>query len=195
MHDYLAQNLTVISYQVSAAESALAANSADAADCLKTADRMLLSCRADLRRCLWDLKSDALNEPEFAKAIERTSEPVSGDARLLVRFAVNRNRLSDSTAHAILSICRELVANAVRHGKADKVQIAGELKDGALRFSVRDNGLGFDPTTRPGQTDGHFGLDGVAERIRRFNGQLQIDSTPGKGTRIVVTLRPKDSPT
>ena len=127
MHDYLAQNLTVISYQVSAAESALAANSADAADCLKTADRMLLSCRADLRRCLWDLKSDALNEPEFAKAIERTSEPVSGDARLLVRFAVNRNRLSDSTAHAILSICRELVANAVRHGKADKVQIAGEL--------------------------------------------------------------------
>lgn len=195
LHDYLAQNLTVISYQVSAAESALAANSADTAECLKTADRMLLSCRADLRRCLWDLKSDALNEPEFAKAIERTSEPVSGDARLLVRFAVSRNRLNDSTAHAILSICRELVANAVRHGKADKVQIAGELKDGALRFSVRDNGIGFDPTTRPGQTDGHFGLDGVAERIRRLNGQLQIDSTPGKGTRIVVTLRPKDSPT
>lgn len=195
LHDYLAQNLTVISYQVSAAESALAANSADAAECLKTADRMLLSCRADLKRCLWDLKSDTLNEPEFAKAIERTSEPVSGDARLLVRFAVNRNRLSDSTAHAVLSICRELVSNAIHHGKADKVQIAGELKDGALRFSVRDNGIGFDPTTRPGQTDGHFGLDGVAERIRRLNGQLQIDSTPGKGTRIVVTLRPKDSPT
>ena len=38
---------------------------------------------------------------------------------------------------------RELVANAVRHGKADKVQIAGELKDGALRFSVRDTGIGI----------------------------------------------------
>ena len=195
LHDYLAQNLTVISYQVSAAISALAANSADAADCLKTADRMLLSCRTDLRRCLWDLKSDALNEPDFAKAIARTSEPVAGDARLFVRFAVNRNRLSDSTAHAILSICRELVSNAVRHGKADKVQIAGELKDDVVRFSVRDNGLGFDPAKRPRQTDGHFGLDGVAERIRRLNGQLQIDSSPGKGTRIVVTLRPKDSPT
>lgn len=195
LHDYLAQNLTVISYQVSAAESALATNSAEAADCLKTADRMLLSCRTDLRRCLWDLKSDALNEPDFSKAVERTAEPVAGDANLHVRFAVSRNRLSDSTAHAVLSICRELVSNAIHHGKADKVQIAGELKDGALRFSVRDNGIGFDPTTRPGQTDGHFGLDGVAERIRRLNGQLQIDSTPGKGTRIVVTLRPKDSPT
>ena len=195
LHDYLAQNLTVISYQVSAAESALATNNAEAADCLKTADRMLLSCRTDLRRCLWDLKSDALNEPDFTKAVERTAEPVSGDANLHVRFAVSRSRLSDSTAHAVLSICRELVSNAVRHGKADKVQIAGELKDETLRFSVRDNGRGFDPATRPGQTDGHFGLDGVAERIRRFNGQLQIDSTPGKGTRIVVTLRPKDSPT
>ena len=195
LHDYLAQNLTVISYQISAAESALAADSAEAADCLRTADRMLLSCRADLRRCLWDLKSDALNEPEFAKAIKRTSEPVAGDARLLVRFAANRSRLSDSTAHAVLSICRELVSNAVQHGKADKVQIAGELRDGAIRFSVRDNGGGFDPAKRPGQADGHFGLDGVAERIRRFNGQLRIDSRPGRGTRIVVTLRPKEPQT
>ena len=195
LHDYLAQNLTVISYQISAAESALAADSAEATDCLRTADRMLLSCRADLRRCLWDLKSDALNEPEFAKAIRRTSEPVAGDARLLVRFAANRSRLSDSTAHAVLSICRELVSNAVRHGKADKVQIAGELRDGAIRFSVRDNGGGFDPAKRPGQADGHFGLDGVAERIRRFNGQLRIDSRPGRGTRIVVTLRPKEPQT
>ena len=195
LHDYLAQNLTVISYQVSAAESALATNSQDAADCLKTADRMLLSCRADLRRCLWDLKSDALNEPDFAKAIERTAEPVSGNANLHIRFAVKRHMLSDSTAHAILSICRELVSNAVRHGKASKVQIAGELKDETIRFSVRDNGLGFEPERRPRQTDGHFGLDGVAERIRRFNGQLQIDSHLGQGTRIVVTLRPKESPT
>ena len=156
---------------------------------------MLLSCRADLRRCLWDLKSDALNEPDFAKAIERTAEPVSGNASLQVRFAVKRHLLSDSTAHAILSICRELVSNAVRHGKADKVQIAGELKDEAIRFSVRDNGLGFEPEKRPGQADGHFGLDGVAERIRRFNGQLQIDSHPGQGTHIVVTLRPKEPPT
>lgn len=192
LHDYLAQNLTVISYQISAAESALAADSAEAVDCLRTADRMLLSCRADLRRCLWDLKSDALNEQDFAKAIARTSEPVSGDANLHVRFAVKRQLLSDSTAHAILSICRELVSNAVRHGKADKVQIAGELMDGAIRFSVRDNGRGFDPAKRPGQADGHFGLDGVAERIRHFNGQLQIDSQPGRGTRIVVTLRPKE---
>lgn len=193
LHDYLAQNLTVISYQVSAAETALAANSKDAADCLKAADRMLLSCRADLRRCLWDLKSDALNEPDFAKAIEQTCEPVSGDAHLHVRFAVKRNLLSDSTAHAILSICRELVSNAVRHGMADNVKIAGELKSGTIRFSVRDNGTGFEPEKRPGQADGHFGLDGVAERIRHLNGQMQIDSRPGQGTRIAVTLRPKES--
>ena len=195
LHDYLAQNLTVISYQVSAAESALAAHDEDAASCLKTADRMLLSCRTDLRRCLWDLKSDVLNESNFAKAIELTAEPVSGDAQLLVHFTANRQRLSDSTAHAILSICRELVANAVRHGRADKVQIVGEQKIDTIRFSIEDNGCGFNPSKRPGQTDGHFGLDGVAERIERLNGKLQIDSLPGQGTRIAVTLRPKDTQT
>ena len=80
---------------------------------------MLTSCRTELRRCLWDLKSDALNERDFAKAIRMSTEPVLGNARLLVRFNVPRSRVNDSTAHAILSIIRELAANAVRHGGYD----------------------------------------------------------------------------
>ena len=189
LHDYLAQNLTAISYQITAALNRLSHNTDDTAECLKTADRMLQSSRTDLRRCLWDLKSDALNEPDLAKAIRRTSEPVLGDATLRIRFEVSRARLNDTTAHAVLSICRELVSNAVRHGNAGCIRIAGERKEGMIRFSVSDDGCGFVVADRPGNSGGHFGLSGIAERAKNFNGSLQINSTPGKGTRVVVTLR------
>lgn len=188
LHDYLAQNLTVVSYQISAAESALREGRCDTARFIENADKMLQSCRTDLRRCLWDLKSDALGENDFSKAILKTTALVAGEASVSVRFDIRRTRLSDSTAHAILSICRELVSNAVQHGQAKTVRIAGEMKDGAIRFSVRDDGCGFDPSHREGPSKGHFGLSGVNERVRRLGGQFVLQSSPGKGTRVLITL-------
>lgn len=188
LHDYLAQNLTVVSYQISAAESALREGRGDTTQFIENADKMLQSCRTDLRRCLWDLKSDALGENDFSKAILKTTALVAGEASVSVRFDIRRTRLSDSTAHAILSICRELVSNAVQHGQAETIRIAGEQKDGAIRFSVRDDGCGFDPSHREGPSEGHFGLSGVNERVRRLGGQLEIQSSPGKGTRVLITL-------
>lgn len=190
LHDYLAQNLTVVSYRISAALSAFRQSRADTADYLESADRMLRSCRVDLRRCLWDLRSDTLDDPDFSRAVAKAVAPVSGKAALHIRFNVRRAQLSDSTAHTVLSICRELVSNAVLHGRAETVRIAGEVKDGAINFSVRDNGCGFDPAARPGQAEGHFGLDGIAERVKHLDGTLAVDSTPGKGTHVRITLNP-----
>lgn len=193
LHDYLAQNLTVVSYQISSAQSALQENRADSAKFIENADKMLQSCRTDLRRCLWDLKSDALGEPDFSKAILKTTSLVAGEAAVIVRFDVIRARISDSTAHAILSICRELVSNAVQHGGAKTVRIAGEFKNGIIRFSVRDDGCGFDPAHRQGPGQGHFGLSGIIERIKRLGGQLEIHSNPGNGTRIVATVHNREN--
>lgn len=189
LHDYLAQNLTVVSYRITAALNAFRKKREDTADYLDSADRMLRSCRTELRRCLWDLRNDTLDEPDFSRAVAKSVMPVSGKAALHVRFSVRRSRLSDSTAHAILSICRELVANAVLHGRAESIRIAGEAKDGAINFSVRDDGCGFDPAARPGQAEGHFGLDGIVERVKRLDGTFSINSTHGKGTRITVTVK------
>ena len=65
---------------------------------------------------------------------------------------------------------------------------AGSLEDGLLRFSVRDNGCGFDPATCPGVMQGHFGLQCIRERVNQFNGEMEIESSPGKGARVSVCL-------
>jgi len=188
LHDSLSQNLTVIGYQVPTAKNTLGDKDPATTECLDTAAKMIRSCRTDLRRCLWDLRSDVLDEPDFTEAIRKTVAPVAGEASIAVRFAGSRAAISDSTAHGVLNAVRELVANAVRHGKAANIRIAGEVHTGELNLSVRDDGCGFDTSTRPGQTEGHFGLDGIIERLERLGGTFKIESSPGNGTYAVISF-------
>ena len=188
LHDSFSQNLTAIGYQVSTARNTLGGKDPATTGCLDAVAKMIRSCRTDLRRCLWDLRSDVLDEPDFAEAIRKTLAPVAGAASVTVRFAGPRTAISDSTAHGVLNAVRELVSNAVRHGEAAKIRIAGEVRSGTLRVSVRDDGCGFDPVNRPGQAEGHFGLDGIAERIERLGGTFEIKSAPGKGTKATIQI-------
>ena len=122
-------------------------------------------------------------------AIRLSVAPVIGDAELTVRFNVPRERITDASAHAIIRIVRELASNAVRHGSARKVKIAGTIDEGMLMFSVTDDGCGFVVEQAPGIDECHFGLQGIRERVARFQGELKIESTPGKGTHVAVTIR------
>ena len=99
-----------------------------------------------------------------------------------------RDRLTDNTAHTILRIIRELTVNAIRHGAAAEIKVAGSVENGRLNVSVRDDGTGFDPSSAPGVEQGHFGIEGIRERISAFKGTLRIDSAPGRGTKAVVSL-------
>ena len=121
-------------------------------------------------------------------AIIRTLEPHLGNTRLTVRFNVRRATISDNTAHAILRIVRELVSNAIHHGKAKSIRIAGRLDQGRILFSVRDDGCGFDPDSVPGVRQGHFGLAGIRERVRKLNGILSFETAQPHGARITVLL-------
>ena len=188
LHDSLAQTLTGVSFQIDAAEKTLNENTKAAAGFLDVAKRTLLSCREELRRCLWDLRSQALEEPDMAQAVSKTVRPHTEDVDVSVRFDVRRAQLSDTTAHNVLSIIRELCVNAIQHGHAQHIRIAGEMSGGILRFSVDDDGTGFDPAARPGPVQGHFGLQGIKERVNRLHGTLKIESEPDNGTKVTVEL-------
>lgn len=190
LHDSFSQNLSVIGYHVAALQTSLAGADEASSGRLSTVAKMIKSCLIDLRRCLWDLRNDVLDEPDFAEAIRRTVEPVARDAELHIRFDGRRTLLSDATAHALLNVIRELVANAVAHGGAKNVRIAGEVHAGGMSLSVRDDGCGFDPDKRPGTGEGHFGIDGIKARLERIGGTLTIESSPGNGTNASVNVNP-----
>ena len=190
LHDTIAQNLTGVSMELASAADLGEGASPEMLHHLGIATKALKSCRDELRYCLFDLRNQALEEPNFATAVERTLQPHLNGAKLSVRFNVPRKELHDNTAQALLRAIRELAVNAIRHGKATSIKVAGELDADGLRCSVRDDGCGFDPDTCPGVLQGHFGLQGVRERIEGLGGSFDIASAPGKGTKAVITIRP-----
>ena len=189
LHDSIAQNLTGAIMEIRTGLR-LGGDLAQRTDGhLALAQKTLESCRHELRNCLWDLRSRALEQDDMDKAIRQTLAPHIGTAALAIRFRVPRERISDNTTHAILRIVRELVANALRHGHATALKVAGSIKDGKLLFSVRDNGCGFDPEVAPGVEAGHFGLQGIRERVAALEGEMSIESAPGTGTKVTVAIR------
>ena len=188
LHDSISQNLTGVALEINSADRLSQTDAAAAHRHLDRAAMTLRSCRNELKNCLWDLRNATLENHDLDEAIRQTLAPHVGDAQLAVRFNVPRRLLTDNTAHAILRIIRELAVNAVRHGQARTIRVAGSREDGRLLFSVRDDGRGFDPRRCPGVAEGHFGLQGILERVEGLEGELNVRSAPGRGTKVTVAL-------
>ena len=188
LHDALSQNLVGVACQITAAQNAVGADDAAVRKRLDTAERTLESCRTELRQVLSDLRSDALELPDFGDAVRLVLKDAAEGADVCVRFNVPRNRLLDTTAHAILRIVRELAGNAVRHGAATAIKVAGALDHDRLFFSVRENGTGFDPGQCPGPLQGHFGLEGIRARVKQLGGVFRLESELGKGSYASVSI-------
>ena len=188
VHDALSQNLTGIAFELQTVSVLADGDPAAAKEHLAIANKSLLSCRGELRNCLDDLRSDALENDNIEDAIRQTLASHLKGESISIRFRVRRRAMSDNVLHAVLCIIRELTLNALRHGHATSAWIAGTQDGERLLFSVRDNGCGFDPESRPGVRDGHFGLQGITERASTFDGSVVIRSQFGRGTKVTVSM-------
>lgn len=105
-------------------------------------------------------------------------------------FVEGTSRALDEIAgEEVLAVVGEAVANARAHAGANCIEIRVVFARRRLTVSVVDDGRGVAPEIlRDGGRRGHFGLAGMRERARTLNGRLVVDSRPGEGTRIVVTI-------
>lgn len=189
LHDSLSQTLTGVAMEVETAEQFSADAQPQVRQHLALAHRALKSCRDELRNCLWDLRNQSLEEPDMNAAIRQAILPHIKNVKTSIRFNIPRSRFSDKTVHTLLRIIRELTVNAIHHGKATTIQIAGGLEGDTLKFSVTNNGNPFDPDSVPGIPQGHFGIEGIRERIEKFSGTLSYSYTSNHGVRAKVTMK------
>jgi signal transduction histidine kinase len=189
LHDSFAQSLTGISMQFEAAEIAYTKAPNELPHYLKTARQMLSSCRDEIRRCVWNLRAQVLEENDLLHALKTITQIYDPHTHIEITLDGEAYSLSDSVIHALLRITQELTVNAVKHGQAKEIKIVVHFKEESVELDVCDNGIGFNPDSASGIQQGHFGLQGIRERIKRLNGEFHIASSEGEGTVAHIRIK------
>jgi signal transduction histidine kinase len=96
--------------------------------------------------------------------------------------------LSADAEVTLLRVTQEALANVTRHAHAGRVAVTLSYMDGETALDVRDDGSGFAPGADGAGANGGLGLRGMRERVEALGGRLAVESAPGQGTTIAVTV-------
>lgn len=189
LHDTLLQALAGAVFQLDLCRrSLLGARVEEAGDQMDVAKRMVKHAAADLRNSVWALRTAPLAGRSFPESMAAIVAHLGSDGtvRIGLRFAGEPFPLPNFVAGNIMLVVQEAVRNAVAHGRPSSVDIiiSYTAHDRRIGISVSDDGAGFEMGTQRGPDQGHFGLQGMRERIEGLGGRFSIDTAPGRGTRI-----------
>lgn len=190
LHDTLEQALTGLALQLEIASRSRASDPALSGHHLNLAQQFLERSRSETHRTVWDLRAHGQDGRDFLDILgERVSSMVEGSGiTITLKREGDPVPMPDLIAGNLLLLAQEAVTNALKHSGAAEIGILLRLSPGNAELVFEDNGRGFDPATAPGQYEGHFGLQGMRERTKRLDGQIELTSTPGHGTTLRVSV-------
>ncbi len=190
MHDGIIQSVYAAGLGVESARNLLKTDRT-------AADQRLVSSQRMLNDALWQLRT-------FIQLLEPEHTHGQTPAQSLTTLVTNMQALQpvpiiaeiDPAAAAripaqhelhLLHMAREILSNALRHSGAKQVRITlAMLSDAVVRLEITDDGNGFNPASHSGSGRG---LANLAARARELDARLEIDSSPGTGTRIALFLK------
>jgi signal transduction histidine kinase len=94
-------------------------------------------------------------------------------------------QLSLDVEEALYRIAQEALHNVVRHAQAQRVEVTLTIGQNEAELQIADDGVGFDASA---VAPGHLGLDGMRIRAERLGGTFEVESAPGVGSRLSVTI-------
>lgn len=186
LHDTLEQSLTGLALQLEAGDALLESSLERSRRHFNLGQQLLNRSREDLRRSIWNLRSTALEDRTLDEALHRVAASRSSGTSVKIAVACEgpRRPVSDLVAGNLLLLAEEAITNALKHASAACITITLSFSENSLSLRIYDDGIGFDPNSISGPSSGHFGLQGMRERLKRLAGIVEITSARGKGTGI-----------
>ncbi|MFF8267811.1 sensor histidine kinase [Streptomyces sp. NPDC016562] len=195
IHDTLAQGLSSIQLLLRAAERALGEPEPAPGPALEHIARAREAAQenlAEARRFVRALTPPDLEHGSLAAALERLCAAAPWPR---VRFSLSGSPRVLPTPYevALLRIAQSALANVVRHARAGRAEITLTFMDASVTLDVVDDGQGFDLSAAAsgsgeGSGDGGFGLPAMRSRAETLGGLFTVESDPGQGTAVAVTL-------
>jgi len=196
LHDTLLQTMSAIGMQLQSCELSGRDGGRPAASHLGLARRMVDHAVGELRESVWAMRNFPLKGQTLPEAIQSLIAHLAQGhtTRMTARTTGPETAVSDFVAGNLLLVVQEAVHNALQHAEpaAIEVVLSFDPPADAIDVTVRDDGKGFTPGTQAGPIQGHFGMQGMRERVERLGGTLRVESAPGRGT--VIHARVKNLP-
>ena len=188
LHDTLAQGVVGISAQLQAVKARLRDDPETAGRHLAQAVEMVRFTLVEVRRSVWDLRSQALEGSDLPKSLSDLAGRLSASTPITVRVVGTPRAIPPEVESQLLHVAQEALSNAVRHARATRIHLDVSFDGPRVRLRVKDDGQGFEVEKPFSLADGHFGLVGMRERVERLSGELRVESAPGQGTEVVVVV-------
>jgi PAS domain S-box-containing protein len=189
LHDYLAQTLTLSRMRLTKASNL--ADSSVLKELIREARLSVDESLTYTRTLMAELSPRLLYDVGLAAALRWLGERMGRHGlRVTVSGEPDRLVLPEDQAILVFQCVREVLWNVVKHANATTVTLTYSAGRGELILVVTDDGKGFDPkvVVRGGATGTQFGLFSVRERFELEEGRLEIESSPGRGSRVTMRL-------
>jgi signal transduction histidine kinase len=189
LHDSVTQSLYGISLYAQAATGNIDADQIEQArqyvdDIQNTAQESL----ADMRLLIYELKPPILEKEGLISALQHRLISVEDRVRIKTNIRTNLSgRLPSDMEEGLYQIAREALNNIIKHAHAKNISIHIGQKPDTVSMEISDDGIGFDPETARRQ--GCLGLVSMQEHAQSQGWKLNIESSPGNGTRIKVEIK------
>ncbi len=189
IHDTLAQGLSAVALHLESADALLEANAAleRVQHAVQLALNMTRANLEEARRSVLDLRAAPLEGRTLAEALASLARETAEKGGLKVTFSETGGSrpLPVRIEAGLYRIAQEALNNVMQHAAASKAHMRLVTTPAEVRMTVEDNGRGFDAENVP---DSRYGLLGLSERARLLGGAMRLETSPGEGTRVEVTV-------
>jgi signal transduction histidine kinase len=185
MHDSLAQSFVGIGFQLQAIGNGVVRDLPEVNRQLELASELVRHSHEEARRSLMTLRREFLEAEPLHTALERFARHMveRGTVDVHLDLSGEENGLTLALKDALFRIGQEAIANSLRHGSPTLISIRTEYKSTAVSMAIEDDGVGFEPAS-PARG---FGLQGMRKRAEGIAATLEVTSSPGLGTCVLVT--------
>ena len=183
LHDSVKQQVFATSFQIAAARALIEEDTEAAGAHLMQAEELVRQAQKELNVLIQEMRPAALEGRGLAAALRDYVRGWSQRAEIPAEVHVRGEReVPLEVEQALFRVAQEALANVAKHSGADNVEVDLIYAADSLTLRVADDGHGFDPAKNEGEG---FGLQSMRERLVRLGGRVGVESTPGKGTRVV----------
>jgi signal transduction histidine kinase/ligand-binding sensor domain-containing protein len=188
MHDTLLQGCASVSALLRVAVDDDVQDSESRFHLIQYASTQIEATMDEARQAVSGLRTGAQISGGLVESVRQMTERSSREHGVESTLAVNGEPfdMNPQTAHSLTMVAREAVFNAILHANPQTIRVKLEFSADALQIEVTDDGQGF--VVANSQSEEHYGIQGMRERIAVFGGTLSIESAPQMGTSVLIHL-------